>query len=151
MYEPETTGTYLTFASFPGLDLMFESLESRRLGSQPKLVAVQQEETPHGTVTNATVFIPDGQKEFFLKKLEQYVETAETVGGKPKNASLIEGIASIRRATIRELWTDPADEFPADPTRSCWWEVWLRAVDGKEHARLAEYARQHGGSSQSTV
>ena len=29
--EPETTGTYLTFASFPGLDLMFESLESRRL------------------------------------------------------------------------------------------------------------------------
>jgi len=39
--EPETAGTYLTFASFPGLDLMFESLESRRLGSQPELVAVQ--------------------------------------------------------------------------------------------------------------
>jgi hypothetical protein len=41
--EPETTGTYLTFASFPGLDLMFESLESRRPGAQPELVAVQQE------------------------------------------------------------------------------------------------------------
>ncbi|GAB2518149.1 Subtilase family protein [Corynebacterium atrinae] len=141
--EPETTGTYLTFASFPGLDLMFESLESRRLGSQPELVAVQREETRHGTVVNATVFIPDGQKEFFLKKLERYVETTEAVGGKPKNATLIEGIASIRRATIHELWTDSADEFPADPTRSCWWEVWLRAVDGKEHARLADYARQH--------
>ncbi|MCI9889430.1 S8 family peptidase [Micrococcales bacterium 31B] len=144
MDEPETAGTYLTFASFPGLDLMFESLESRRLGSQPELVAVQHEETTHGTVANATVFIPDGQKQFFLKKLENYVYTAEAVDGKPKNARLIEGIASIRRATIQELWTDPADEFPADPTRSSWWEVWLRAVDGEEYARLAEYARRHG-------
>ena len=53
--EPETTGTYLTFASFPGLDLMFESLESRRPGAQPELVAVQQESTPAGEIANATV------------------------------------------------------------------------------------------------
>ena len=141
--EPETTGTHITFSSFPGLDLMFKSLESLRSGSRPELVAVQQEETPDGLVRRATVFIPYGQKEFFLKKLERYVETASTVGEKPKNAQLIEGIASIRRATIRELWTDPADEFPTDPARSCWWEVWLRVVDGKEHARLVKYARQH--------
>ena len=141
--EPETTGTYLTFTSFPGLDLMFESLESRRPGSQPELVAVQAEMTHAGEVVNATVFIPDGQKEFFLKKLEQYVETAEVVEGKPNNATLIEGIASIRRATIRELWTDPADEYPTDPTQSRWWELWLRAGDGREYERLTEYARQH--------
>ena len=67
--EPETTGTYLTFASFPGLDLMFESLESRRPGAQPELVAVQQESTPAGEIANATVFIPEGQKEFFLTRL----------------------------------------------------------------------------------
>lgn len=141
--EPETTGTYLTFTSFPGLDLMFESLESRRPGSQPELVAVQAEMTPAGEVVNATVFIPDGQKEFFLKKLEQYVETAEVVEGKPKHAALIEGIASIRRATIRELWTDPADEYPTDPTQSRWWELWLRVGEGREYERLTEYARQH--------
>lgn len=141
--EPATTGTYVTFASFPGLDLMFESLESHRPGEQPELVAVQAEMTSAGEVVNATVFIPDGQKEFFLKKLEQYVETAEVLEGKPKNAALIEGIASIRRATIRELWTGPADEYPTDPNQSRWWELWLRAVDGRECERLAGYARQH--------
>jgi len=141
--EPETTGTYLTFASFPGLDLIFESLESRRPGAQPELVAVQQESTPAGEIANATVFIPEGQKEFFLKKLEQYVETAEVVEGKPKHAALIEGIASIRRATIRELWTDPADEYPTNPTESRWWELWLRVIDGQEYARLTAYAQLH--------
>lgn len=141
--EPETTGTYLTFASFPGLDLMFESLESRRPGAQPELVAVQQESTPAGEIANATVFIPEGQKEFFLKKLEQYVQTAEVAEGKPKHAALIEGIASIRRATIRELWTDPADEYPNSPTESRWWELWLRAIDGQEYARLTAYAQLH--------
>lgn len=103
--------------------MIFERLESRRPGPQPELVAVQTEMTAAGEVVNATVFIPDGQKEFFLKKLEQYVETAEVGEGKPKNAALIEGIASIRRATIRELWTDPADEYPTDPTQSRWWEL----------------------------
>ena len=141
--EPATTGTYVTFASFPGLHLMFESLESHRPGAQPKLVVVQAEMTSAGEVVNATVFIPDGQKEFFLKKLEQYLETAEVLEGKPKNAALIEGIASIRRATIRELWTDPADEYPTDPAQSRWWELWLRTVDGREYERLAGYARQH--------
>lgn len=139
--EPETTGTYLTFASFAGLDLMFESLESRRPGAQPELVAVQQESTPAGEIANATVFIPEGQKEFFLKKLGQYVETSEVAEGKPKHAALIEGIASIRRATIRELWTDPADEYPTSPTESRWWELWLRVIDGQEYDRLTAYAR----------
>ncbi|WP_455135227.1 S8 family peptidase [Schaalia cardiffensis] len=142
--EPETTGTYITFASFPGLNLMFDSLELRRPGAQPELVAVQTEMTPAGeVVVNATVFIPDGQKEFFLKKLEKYVKTAEVAERKPEHAALIEGIASIRRATIRELWTDPADEYPTDPNQSRWWELWLRAVDGREYERLTGYARQH--------
>lgn len=141
--EPETTGTYLTFASFPGLDLILERLESRRPGAQPELVVVQQESTPAGEVTNATVFIPKGQKEFFLKKLEQYVETAEVVEGKPQQAALIEGIASIRRATIRELWTDSADEYPTTSAESRWWEMWLRVIDGHEHARLTVYAQRH--------
>lgn len=142
--EAEATGTYITFVSFPGLELAIESLESHRSGPQPELVAVQEEQTPGGPVFNATVFIPDRKKEFFLKKLEQYVATADVQEGKPDNAALIEGIASIRRATIRELWTDPFDEFPTDTTELRWWEVWLRRDDGKEHARLMQYARQHG-------
>lgn len=141
--EVEATGTYITFVSFPDLELAMEGLESHRLGAQPEVVAVQEESTPDGQISRATVFIPDGKKEFFLKKLEQYVATADVTEGKPDNAALIEGIASIRRATIRELWTDPADEFPTDPAQLRWWEVWLRRGDGKEQARLTEYASQH--------
>lgn len=141
--EIEVSGTYITFVSFPGLELAIESLESQRSGAQPELVAVQEEPTPDGDVSRATVFIPNGKKEFFLKKLEKYVSTATVVDGKPDNATLIEGIASIRRATIRELWTDPADEFPVAQDQLRWWEVWLRRSDGKEQERLTAYAQQH--------
>lgn len=72
------------------------------------------------------------------------METAGLAEGNPKHAALIEGIASIRRATIRDLWTDFADEYPTDPTQSRWWELWLRTADGREYERLTEYARQHG-------
>lgn len=140
----EVTGSYITFVSFPELELAIKSLESHRSGTQPELVAVQKVQTPDGLVRNATVFIPEGKKEFFLKKLADYVKAIDVGEGDPRNAVLIEGIASIRRATIRELWTDPIDEFPTDPAQLVWWEIWLRNGDGKERHRLMEYASEHG-------
>lgn len=141
--EVQPRGAFITFVSFPGLELAIQSLESHRKGEQPELVAVREVIRPRGAVLEATVFVPEGKKEYFLKKLEQYVATATKVGGKPENAALIEGIASIRRATIRELWTDPDDQFPTDEAKLCWWEVWLRRTDGHERERLTEYASQH--------
>ncbi len=141
--ETQPKGTYITFVSFPGLELAIESLESHRGGEQPELVAVREVTRPGGLVLEATVFIPDGKKEYFLGKLERYVATVAEGSDKPKNAPLIEGIASIRRATIRELWTDPDDQFPQDHATLCWWEVWLRKTDGNERQRLSEYARRH--------
>lgn len=82
--EPETTGTYLTFTSFPGLDLMFESLESQRPGAQPELVAVQTEMTPTGEVLKATVFIPDRQKEFFSQETPAVCGDCWISGGESK-------------------------------------------------------------------
>lgn len=142
--DAQPKGTFITFVSFPGLELAIESLDSQRKGEQPELVAVREVARPDGTVLEATVFIPKGKKEYFLSRLERYVETAAEGSNKPRNATLIEGIASIRRATIRELWTDPDDQFPSDDTKLCWWEVWLRKSDGNERQRLSEYARQHG-------
>ncbi|QDY67630.1 S8 family peptidase [Glutamicibacter halophytocola] len=137
-------GTFITFVSFPGLELAIESLESQRKGEQPELVAVREVIGPDGEVFEATVFIPEGKKEYFLSKLEGYIKTVAEGSSKPRNATLIEGIASIRRATIRELWTDPDDQFPNDDTKLYWWEIWLRKSDGNERQRLSEYARQHG-------
>lgn len=140
--SPDVEGTYITFESFPGLELALESLDPRGSGDQPELVAVREEFGPQGNVQVATVYIPDGKKEYFLNRLTAYVATA--TADRAKNAALVEGIQSIRRATIRELWTDPMDEFPSDPVAAAWWEVWLRGRDGNERARFAAFAAANG-------
>ncbi|MGJ9423623.1 S8 family peptidase [Aeromicrobium sp. CF3.5] len=132
----------MTFQSFAGLELALGSLDPRAVGEQPELVAVHVEDGVDGVVQVATVFIPDGRKQYFLSRLTQYVETASD--DRAKNAALIEGIQSVRRATIRELWTDPADQFPNEPTALIWWEVWLRRRDGGERQRFAGFADRHG-------
>lgn len=137
--DAEASGTFITFASFPGLELAIESLESLGKGDQPELVNVREKQNADGTVIEATVYIPDGKKELFLKKLEKYVASVNEKGSKASNAALIEGIASIRRATIRELWTDPEDEFPNDENELRWWEVWLRKSDGREQQRFSAF------------
>ncbi len=135
-------GTYVSFISFPGFELALESLESQAKGTQPELVAVTEQETANGFVQVATVYIPDGKRGYFLDRLARYVETASA--SKPKNAALIEGIQSIRRATIRELWTDPPDQFPSGDKRRHWWEVWLRDGGTSELLRFTAFAQERG-------
>lgn len=60
---PEVSGTYISFLSFPGLELALESLDVQRSGEQPELVAVREAESVDGLVQVATVYIPDGKKE----------------------------------------------------------------------------------------
>jgi hypothetical protein len=139
---PAVEGTYLSFISFPGLELALESLDVQRAGEQPELVAVREEDSTDGAIQIATVYIPDGKKEYFLKRLAQYVQSAGE--DKARHASLVEGIQAIRRATIRELWTDADDAYPADPLQARWWEVWLRKRDGGELARFTAFALAHG-------
>lgn len=67
--EPARDGDYISFASFPGLEIALESLDVQRSGEQPELVAVQEVETPEGLLKIATVYIPDGKKEYFLNHL----------------------------------------------------------------------------------
>ncbi|WP_306071116.1 S8 family peptidase [Nocardia cyriacigeorgica] len=141
--EEAEAGTYITFASFPGLDLALKSLDPNGRGPKPALVAVKAVDTAPGVVQHATVYVPAGGKQYFLSRLAEYVAT--TTDDKPKHMALVEGIASIRRATIRELWTDPDQLFPADDHCRRWWEVWLRKRDndGGELDRLRNYAAQN--------
>jgi hypothetical protein len=137
----EDRGTYVSFISFPGLELALGSLESQAKGDQPELLAVTEQETATGFVQIATVYIPDGKRGYFLDRLAQYVETASSTG-KARNAGLIEGIQSIRRATIRELWTDSPDQFPTGDAGRHWWEVWLRDGGLGELQRFATFAEE---------
>ncbi|WP_193046845.1 S8 family peptidase [Mycolicibacterium baixiangningiae] len=140
--EVEPAGTYVTFVSFAGLELALQSLDPQRSGEQPELVAVRETHTDRGIVQMATVYIPRGKKEYFLKRLDAYV--ASTDEAKASNAALIEGIQSIRRATIRELWTDPDELFPDDTTEVRWWEVWLLNRDRRESARFSDFVARQG-------
>lgn len=135
-------GTYISFVSFPGLELALESLDPQSRGEQPELVAVRDEPSDAGSLQIATVYVPDGKKDYFLSRLQRYVDT--TSADATKHATLIEGIQSIRRATIREMWTDPVDQFPIDEQSPFWWEVWLRNRDGNELARLSAFAEAEG-------
>lgn len=140
---PPTLGTYISFVSFPDLELALESLDVQRIGEQPELVAVREVSSDEGAIQVATVYIPEGKKEYFLNRLIQYVESADGAG-RARNATLVEGIQSIRRATIRELWTDADEDYPGDSLAATWWEVWLRKRDGHELQRFTAFALAHG-------
>ncbi|MET0792531.1 MAG: S8 family peptidase, partial [Polyangiaceae bacterium] len=138
-------GLYVQFESQPNFGLKLETLDAQ--GSGIEVVSVTQNDG----VERATVFVPDGKVGYFIKRFEEY-STGRTPKGERKHKDFVERIASLQLATLRALWTDAAGEYPAHD-ESVWWEVWLRATDGKEELRLIRYAEQAGltvGSSRLT-
>lgn len=117
-------GIYLEFESEPDFDLKFESLENSTQGIE--LLSIKKV----GEKTLATVFVPEGKLDHFVRLLTAYRDL-ETPKGKPKNKDLIEGIADIHLAVLDALWTDDLDLLPTteDPI---WWEVWLRVGESRD-------------------
>lgn len=134
-------GLYIQFESVPGVELKLDSLEDKRQGIE--LVAVQTVEQPgQAPVQLATVFVPDGRLTHFATRFQQYA-VEKTKKGEPRHKDLVDRIATLRRATLRALWTDTPEVYPADD-EPVWWEVWLRRQDGRELQRLLELAAQVG-------
>ena len=48
----------------------------------------------------------------------------EVIPGRPKNADLIQSIATLTEAGLRALWRSPADKFPQTEAATNW-ELWL--------------------------
>ncbi len=134
-------GIYVSFESFPGIQLALESLDPQQGRIHPELMAVRQVHSNNQTIEEATVFVPDGKLGNFLRKLDQYIETSDAEN--PRNRNLYDRIATIGLASLEQLWTDPPDQFP-DPQDLTWWEVWLRRRDGNEAQRLLEFAESAG-------
>jgi hypothetical protein len=132
-------GLYVQFESPPGVELKLESLEDRRSGIE--LVAVQWPQRPEQLpVQLATVFVPDGKVRYFITRFEQYA-TEETKKGEPRHKAMVDRISTLRRATLRALWTDAPEVYPGED-EVIWWEVWLRRHDGSELERLLDFAEQ---------
>jgi len=126
----EVSGLILSFDVEINPDFPLESLEDRRAGIE--LLAFRSLE---GGVGTATVFVPEGKLSVLERKLADYLDPAKvTSKGARRGEALINSIAQIRRAALKDLWTDPVHELPAagDP---CWWEVWARDRVGVERFR----------------
>ncbi len=134
-------GIYLSFESDPDFDLKFQSLEYQRSGIE--LCAVKE----IGGRTIATVFVPEGKLEYFLRKIIRYrdedtIPRAPDKPSKPKEQELIESISAIKLAALQELFTDDLEFFPQDG-EAIWWEVWLRHSDQLDYeAFIRNHAEQ---------
>jgi hypothetical protein len=135
----EADGAVLAIRSNRGFELKLDSLERRRSGIELLSVSLEN------GVTIAKVFVPRGKYVVLLGLIESY-RSKNSAAGKPRNQELVESIASIRLAAVRDFWEDTPDLFPR-LRESIWWEVWLR--NGREelsvgHARFSALARDLG-------
>jgi hypothetical protein len=121
----EGFGLQIEFESFPDIELAFKSLAAEPSGIE--LMNVRHDE--HRTF--ATVSVPDGKLHILENKIAAYLDESrdrinEEKGTRtPRNQKLLDAIRSIRVASIKSLWTDDPDVFPADAEEAFWWEVWL--------------------------
>lgn len=122
---PVKDGTYLEFFSHPDYELLTKSLEKQRLGKGIRLMKVDHIETPKGSVRKATVYIPKGKENYYLKKIVEYEdESKNTKNKRPRNEPLVANIQSIRLAVLESFWPhELIHEIPEqDPV---WCEIWL--------------------------
>ncbi len=138
-FNVETRGLSVEFQSDPNFDLKLQSLEFQTSGIELCSSHLNQDKT-----TSATVFIPEGKLEYFLKKIIAYrdkdTKPSDKDGStKPQNQPLVDSISEIKLAVLESLWTDEI-ESPNDGGDSIWWEVWIRLSDQVDHV---SYFREH--------
>ena len=106
----------ITFTTFPGALDILAQLDSRKTrGPHIELLSATATGDKDDAVLTASVYIPESQESWFLRKLDAYVETVENE--RPRHRKLVESIEQIRKATARLLWTDPPECFPDDELR----------------------------------
>jgi len=130
-------GIYVQFESRPGVALKVESLEDKRQGIELVAVSRTDEAVPQ-RVERATIFVPEGKVKHFVTRFERYAKTEPKAKGERRHEAMLDPVAVLQLATLRSLWMDSSEIYPANDT-VIWWEVWLRRHDGSELARLMEF------------
>ncbi|WP_312922932.1 S8 family peptidase [Empedobacter brevis] len=129
-------GTYISFTSAAGHDLITKSLEDLR--KDIRLLNIKEiPVSENQTQIRATVYIPNGKEGHFISKIQKYQEE-ETAKGEPKNAPLVNSIEDVSIALLEGLWTDNPQLIPAGATK--WCEAWLN-VNTKENQEQEQIAQ----------
>lgn len=129
-------GLRIAFDSFPDVELALDSLARERSGIE--LLNVQRD----GERTVATVFVPDGKLHIFENEIRAYLDESKDTTTGPRNHRLLNAIAEVRTAALRDLWTDAPEVMPTSDDELLWWEVWLpvhgdRAAVTQQFVQLA--------------
>ncbi len=111
--------------------LKVESLEDARLGIEVRSVQCRENQL------RATIYVPEGKLERFVKKIERYERedtTPREEGGqsRPKNEDLVAWISGIRFPVLRSFWTDDDSLFPTSEDDSIWWEAWVTVASSED-------------------
>lgn len=147
VFHSTREGVYIEFKSDPGAELVTKSLDDLR-SKKVRLLNVRTEKEDDKDVTYATVYVANEKKNHFLKKIQEYAQK-DLKTGKPKNASLINSIADIRKALVESFWQDAKELIPSK--EKAWCEVWLSSdsaevVQGFENLLKSEEIDSANGS-----
>jgi hypothetical protein len=123
-------GLLVDFESFDGIGEVFEEIA---FGGTSELQNIRYENGK----TYATVFVPDGALPKLEKKLQDYISYRKKAkGGALDNRRLFDTIKSLKKATVKALWTDTVP-MPSSDTEVMCWEVWLSARTSRKDQREA--------------
>ncbi|MGD9678322.1 MAG: S8 family peptidase [Vulcanibacillus sp.] len=121
---PVRDGVYLEIKGKSGYDLITKSLEN--VGQHVRLLNVKKDDNE---VISATIYVPNKKRDFFLKKINKYIETDD----KEKAVSTIE---SINLAFVEALWIGDNKSIPYKNPN--WCEVWLRVEPNENHSQIID-------------
>jgi hypothetical protein len=114
-------GIYLEFEIDLNSEMPIKTLDPRNKGVELRNVRT---ETDGKTIRQfATVFVPAGQRSYFVNLVEAY-SLKDTKGGNPRNQKFIESIDDIRAAVLESFWTHGTRELPGNDPQ--WVEIWLQ-------------------------
>ncbi len=99
--EGAIDGIYVSFESFPGIQLALNSLDPQQGKVHPELVEVRKIQSDDQMVEEATVFVPDGKLGYFRRRLDHYIETA--VEENQRHRNLYNRVATIGLASVEQL------------------------------------------------
>lgn len=137
-------GFYLEIDVPRSQQAVLDNLEYRRGEDRIELVAARP--SPESLdILQATVFVPESKREYYLSKVRTYAEednvryekdedghTRLDENGnpieksrRPKNEALVASIEAARLAQAASLYTDDQRLFPQGGQET-WWEIWLR-------------------------
>lgn len=127
------TGTYIEFCGAENCELITKSLEDNRQGIRllnvRDIVNHSENEEEQTVITKATVFIPSGKEEVFIKKIHDFA-AQPTINGKPKNNDLVSSIETISNALkISAFWIGRPSDMPNETNQ--WFELWIDVLEDR--------------------